>query len=148
VIDFGSGVVVPAQIERIVSDRSLPYNVALTMAFDGERYEVAGLAFKQRRGGEPVNGKRLREIAVDRLVRQIMSEWLPRRKPRLKPGQHRIIRQAEVVAIYRLAYALHLPPTATVADRLGISQGAAEQRVIEARNANRLPATEQGRAKG
>ncbi len=147
VIDFGNGVVVPAVIEETVPDKTLPYEVALTMSFQGDRYEVAALKFLQRPGREPVNGKRLREIAVDRLVRGVMSEFLPRRKARSKSGRV-VIRQVEVVSIYKLAYALHLPPTATVADRLGISQGSAEQRVVEARAAGRLPATEQGRARG
>jgi hypothetical protein len=146
-VDFGNGVVLPALIERTVSDKTLPYDVLLTLTFQEERYEVAALRFGQKPGGEPVSGQRLRQVAVDRLVRQVMSEFLPRRKPRT-PGVRKLIRQAEVVSIYRLAFALHLPPTKTVSDRIGISQGSAEQAVIAARAAGRLPATEQGRAKG
>jgi hypothetical protein len=146
VIDFGDGVVVPVVIERVVADKSLPYDLALTLTFQDGRYELAGVAFRQRPGGEPVSGQYLRRVAVDRLVRQVMSEWLPRRRPRPKSGR-RLVRPGEVASIYRLAYALHLPPTATVADRLGISQGAAEQAVIVARAAGRLPETQQGKAK-
>jgi hypothetical protein len=147
VIDFGNGVVVPALIERTVSDRALPYDAALTLTYQGERYELAGLRFVQRSGGEPVSGQRLRQIPVDRLVRRVMGEFLPRRKAR-KPGVRPIIRPTEVVSIYKLAYALHLPPTKSVSDRMGISQGSAEQAVIAARAAGRLPATEQGKARG
>jgi hypothetical protein len=148
VIDFGNGVEVPAVVEQTVNKREWPYSVVITMEFQGDRYEVAALKFIQRTNGDPVLGARLREVPVDRLIRQVMSEWLPRRKQRRKPGERRIIRQADVVSIYRLAYALHLPPTKTVADHLDISQKSAEQAVIAARTAGRLPATEQGRAQG
>jgi hypothetical protein len=147
-IDFGNGIEVPAVLERTVSQRDLPYSVVLTMEFQDDRYEVAALKFIQRTSGDPVLGARLREVPIDTLIRQVMSEFLPRRKPRRKPGERRIIRQADVVFIYQLAYALHLPPTKTVADHLDISQKSAEQAVIAARAAGRLPATEQGRAKG
>jgi hypothetical protein len=51
------------------------------------------------------------------------------------------------VSIYRLAFALHLPPTKAVAEHLDISQGSAEQAVIAARAGGRLPETDQGRPK-
>ncbi len=133
---------VPAVIERTITDKSLPYDVTMVLTFQKDRYELAELRFEQRKRGGPVAGVKLRQVPVDRLVRQVMREFLPVYK------RGRLIRRRGVVSLYRVAYALHLPPTATVAECLNMTQGAAEQAVISARRAGALPATEQGRAKG
>src|SRR5215472_14325885 len=95
VIDFGNGVVVPVEICRTISDKALSYDVYLVLTFQDGRYEVTECAFRQRPGGKPVSGQNLRRVAVDRLVRHVMTEWLPRRRPRPKSGR-RLVRPGEV----------------------------------------------------
>jgi hypothetical protein len=51
-----------------------------------------------------------------------------------------------VALVYSIAHAFGEPPTTAVADDLGITRGAAAQRVRRAREADYLPPTTQGRA--
>jgi hypothetical protein len=50
-----------------------------------------------------------------------------------------------LVAVYRAAWACHLPPTKAVATAFNLTTGAAEQRGVSARWEGLLPSTDAGR---
>jgi hypothetical protein len=141
-VDFGSNMVIKAAGEFTVRKRDLPYDLTIRYGFDGERFEITAATYSQRPGGDPVKSELVRKVPLDRLLRDHLSVHLPRKRGRI------LVRPERLVAVYRAAYACHVPPTQAVADAFGISTGAAEQRVFAARNAGQLPPTEQGRAKG
>jgi hypothetical protein len=142
VIDFGGRIVVPAEVRRTVCDKALPYDLEVTAAFNGDRYEIAAIQFRQRPGGEPVRGLLLRKVPVDKILQQVMSEFLPPR-PR---GRH-LVRPGEVAAVYKLAYALGLPPAKTVRERLRLKTSTADYNIARARDDGELPPTEPGKAR-
>lgn len=71
---------------------------------------------------------------------------LPRSRTRLRVNQATKDRLGRVARIYRNAGRDGLPPTKTVADKLGISRNAAAALVARARRAGLLPATTTRRA--
>jgi hypothetical protein len=141
-VDFGSNIVIPAEGEFTVRKRNLPYDLSIRYGFGGERFEITAATFAQRRGGEPVKSELVRKVPLDRLLRDHLYRHLPPKRGRI------LVRPDRLVAVYRAAYACHVPPTQAVADAFGITTGAAEQRVFAARNAGHLPKTDQGKAKG
>jgi hypothetical protein len=141
-VDFGSNIVIKAEGDFTVRRRDLPYDVTIQYGFDGERFEITAATYAQRRGGEPVKSELVRKVPLDRLLRDHLSRQLRSKRGRIQVMPERLL------AVYRAAYACHVPPTAAVADAFGITTGAAEQRVFAARNAGHLPKTDQGKAKG
>jgi hypothetical protein len=142
VVDFGSDITVKAEGEFLARNKELPYDLRIEFGFDGERFQIVAATFLQRRGGSPVKSELVRKVALDRILREHLGRALPR------PGRRLIVTPQRLVAVYRAAWACHVPPTQAVADAFGVTTGAAEQRVIAARQAGLLPPTEQGKAKG
>jgi hypothetical protein len=142
VVDFGSGVVIPAGGSFELSDDALPYDVAGSYSYIDGRFELVAVTYQSRSGGYVVTGENVRKIPVDRILRDHLSSYLPRRKK-----TRRMVRPIAVASTYSLAYACHLSPTQAVADAFGITHGAAEQRVIQARELGYLAPTRKGKAK-
>jgi hypothetical protein len=142
-VDFGWNIVVPDQRGYLVKDDALPYFVNLHYAFDGDRFEVTSAAYEQRPGGSAVKREVVAKVSLERLLRDHLGQYLP-------PKRHRrvLITSDRLVAVYRGAWACHVPPTKAVATAFNITTGAAEQRVFAARSDGLLPPTESGRARG
>jgi hypothetical protein len=142
VVDFGTGIVVKAEGEFTVRNKDLPYDLRIEYGFDRERFQISAATFIARRRGDPVKSELVRKVALDRVLREHLRRSLPR------PSSRVLVRPGRLVAVYRAAWACHVPPTQAVAEAFGISVKAAEQRVIAARADGRLPETQQGKAKG
>jgi hypothetical protein len=142
VVGFGSGITVRAEGEFTVRDRTLPYDLTIRYGFDGQRFQVSAATYEQRKGRDPVKSELARKVPLDRLLRDHLARELPRTRSRL------IVTPQRLVAVYRAAWACHVPPTQAVADAFGITTGAAEQRVFAARTKGLLPPTNQGKARG
>jgi hypothetical protein len=143
VVDFGPGFVIEAEGKFPVANKALPYDLEITYGFDGERFQVTAATFLQRPKGAPVRSDLVRKVPLERVLREHLG---PRHLPRT--GRRLIVRQAKLLAVYRTAWACHVPPTQAVAGHFGITTAAAEQRVFAARAAGLLPATEMGKARG
>jgi hypothetical protein len=140
VVDFSRGMVIPAKGSFEMSSKNTwPYDMTGSYEYIDGRFEVISLTYQRRSGGKVVNSVDVRKVPVDRVLRDHLASYLPRRRWRL-------VRTEAVAAVYNLAYACHAPPTQAVATAFGITQGAAEQRVIQAREQGLLGSTEQGKA--
>jgi hypothetical protein len=139
VVDFSRGIVIPAQGSFKVSGKTWPYDVTGSYKYIEGRFEVVALTYRSRADGDVVTSVGVRKTPVDRLLRDHLASYLPRKRWRL-------FRLVDVAAIYNLAYACHAAPTKAVATAFGITQGAAEQRVIQVRERGLLGPTEKGKA--
>jgi hypothetical protein len=139
VVDFSRGIVIPAEGNFEVSGKTLPYDVSGSYEYIEGRFELISLTYQSRADGDVVTSVGVRKMPVDRVLRDHLASYLPRKRWRLP-------RPVDVAAIYNLAYACHAAPTKAVATAFGITQGAAEQRVIQAREQGLLGPTEKGKA--
>jgi hypothetical protein len=143
-VDFGRGIVMKAEDSFKVTEvggKALPYAAVGSYRYIDGRFELVELCY-QSRSDEPITGTNVRRIPVDRILREhLRSLW-----PKGIRDRRKLIRLSDVAAIYNRAFACHLAPTQAVADALGITHGAAEQRVIRARERGLLAPTRQGKA--
>jgi hypothetical protein len=146
-VDFGAQIRIPVTDRFEVKDSTLPYDVIIAYRYSDPRFEVTEVTCRQRHIGDvPVTSEGMRTVPVDRLLRDYLAERVgPWPIHSAKDGKVRF-HLSEVAAIYRFAYAIHMPPVAAVAQALGISTKSAGQYVIKARQQRLLPQTSQGKA--
>jgi hypothetical protein len=142
-VDFGWDIVVPDEREFLVKDETLPYVVNLHYAFDGDRFEVTSAAYEKRPGGGAVRRELVGKVSLERLLRDHLGQYLPPKRRRKV-----LVTSNRLVAVYRAAWACHVPPTKAVAAAFNLTAGAAEQRVFTVRAEGLLPPTDSGRARG
>jgi hypothetical protein len=143
VVDFGWDIVVPDERDFPVKDGALPYFVNLHYAFDGDRFEVTSATYEQRPGGSAVRREVVAKVSPERLLRDHLGQYLPPKRRRKV-----LVTSSRLVAVYRAAWACHVPPTKAVATVFNLTSGAAEQRVFTVRAEGLLPATDSGKARG
>lgn len=131
---------------------ALRFDVELEAELEQGRFTVQWLKAVKRPGGDGVTNEGLRLVPVARILQHAVEEivvegdwgpdvvdWgpavLPKRTPRSGPEDEVLIL---VAVLYRLAYMVSVPPTAYVAERLGLPQSTAGRWVSKARKARHL----------
>jgi hypothetical protein len=154
VLDFGEGFTVPASGSFAVpTGGSTPYDLELSYEYEEAtgRFEVIELVarvvpFPRKRvgrlvWGEPINGPGLRQIPIERLLREhLVAEVMPEGPP---VDDDELVRVAKV---YRLAFLAHDNTAQAVARALDIPVQTATKKIMAARAEGLLPPTTKGKA--
>lgn len=139
---------------RRIEDPALKVDVEVEVGVEGARLVISKLTLHQRPGGPPVTIDILKSLPVARLAAEAAAggplSGLHRRKgngwaPARAEDLAELSEAEQAAVIYRAAYFAGLPPTAAVAEALGITNDMAAKRVQAARLAGLLEPTTKGR---
>lgn len=153
---LGGGFAVTWSPKVQVDDESLDVLVELELDVEDGRLVVTRFTAQRRPKGPPVTIDVLKSLPLVRLTSQAAKDGLlyglirvestGGAGTRVQPVDLHGLPEAERAAIvYRAAHFLGMPPTAAVAEVLGISRDMAAKRVQAARSAGLLEQTTKGR---
>lgn len=153
-VDIGDGMAVlsPGEI-TVTDDESVPYDLRLLVAIEDGKAAVNSITAERRKDGPPVTAVGLRQVAIQRILREAFGLTLMRVRPDStgnwtgSPVDYRDESEA-LVATYRLALAVGYPPVQAVAKWFEVSPSTARSRVASARAKGLLSPTTKGKAKG
>lgn len=139
-----------------IDDPTLPVVVELELEVQGGRLVVSRLAAARRADGPPVTVDVLKSLPLVGLASRaatggpmmglVKRERTDGKSVRVSPLDLDRLTEAERAAVvYRAAFFIGMPPTAAVAEVLGISRDMAAKRVQAARLAGLLEPTSKGR---
>jgi len=152
-LDGDLGIMYPAHVALAGKEHGLPVDVEFDVCEEDHRLVIDRLVVKRLAGGN-VDSTVLQELPLLTLLTSGLAagvgglghSLMRRTKGTFDGVDIQTLDDADrAVVIYKLAYAIGLPPNAEVAKWLGISTVAAAKRIERLRGAGRLNATERGR---
>jgi hypothetical protein len=151
-VELIGGLRVSAEFSAHATGPGLPYDVTIEARYEGGRFRVLTLTTTSRPEGEPVTTEGLRKVPVGRIMQQALEklvvegewqsglvEWGPWGiSMHTRPKGPDEDAQLTVAALYRFAHLVGVPPTAYVAETLGLPKSTAGRWVGLARKSGHL----------
>ncbi len=130
----------------------MPYQVNFYVELEDGRYVCRSIECLQRMDwdppGPPVTSATMRELPIGRLMADALAAQVGQLRHESEVIDETSDELLRVAAAYRSAYAIGLPPTKHVAEKLGIPGSTATKKVMRAREVGLLGRTTPGKAGG